>query len=98
MNTLNSRQAGPALGRIKTLALLLGLLPGLGEAQALDFKQAVDLALGQNPELLVAKAQIEQAEAAVRQAEGNKLPRVNLSLTAVRTNEIGRASCRERVS
>lgn len=64
-----------------------GLLPGLAGAQSLEFKQAVEIALSQNPEIGIARAQIDQAEAAVRQAEGNKRPRVNLSLTAVHTND-----------
>lgn len=67
--------------------LLASLLPGSALAQTLEFKQAVEIALSQNPELGIAKAQIEQAEAAVRQAEGNRLPRVNLSLTGVHTND-----------
>ncbi|MBK6744651.1 MAG: TolC family protein [Hydrogenophilales bacterium] len=67
--------------------LLASLLPGWALAQTLEFKQAVEIALSQNPELGIAKAQIEQAEAAVRQAEGNRLPRVNLSLTGVHTND-----------
>ncbi len=71
----------------KPLLLAMGLLPALAGAQTLEFKQAVQTALSQNPELNIAKAQIDQAEAAVRQAEGNKLPRVNLSLTAVHTND-----------
>jgi outer membrane protein TolC len=69
------------------ILLLTGLFPILAAGQPIDFKQAVEIALSQNPELGIAKAQIEQAEAAVRQAEGNKLPRVNLSLTGVRTND-----------
>jgi len=69
------------------MALLIGLLPGLALAETLELRQAIETALGQNPELGIAKAQIEQAEAALRQAEGNRLPRVNLSLTAVRTND-----------
>ncbi len=67
--------------------LLASLVPGWALAQTLEFKQAVEIALSQNPELGIAKAQIEQAEAAVRQAEGNRLPRVNLSLTGVHTND-----------
>jgi outer membrane protein len=67
--------------------LWAGLLPGLAGAQSLEFQQAVEIALSQNPEIGIARAQIDQAEAAVRQAEGNKRPRVNLSLTAVHTND-----------
>ena len=56
-------------------------------AEKLEFKQCVDAALAQNPDMAISRAQIEQAEAAVRQAEGNKLPRLNLSLTATRSND-----------
>jgi outer membrane protein len=56
-------------------------------AEKLEFKQSVEAALAQNPDLAISRAQIEQAEAAVRQAEGNKLPRLNLSLTATRSND-----------
>ena len=56
-------------------------------AEKLEYKQCVDLALAQNPDLAISRSQIEQAEAALRQAEGNKLPRVNLSLTTTRSND-----------
>jgi outer membrane protein len=56
-------------------------------AEKLEYKQCVAIALAQNPELAISRAQIEQAEAAVRQAQGNKMPRVNLSLTATRSND-----------
>lgn len=56
-------------------------------AEALEYKQCVAAALAQNPDLAISQAQIEQAESAVRQAEGNRMPRVNLSLTATRSND-----------
>lgn len=56
-------------------------------AEKLEYRQCVERALAQNPDLAISRAQIEQAEAAVRQAEGNKLPRLNLSLTASRSND-----------
>lgn len=56
-------------------------------AEKLEFKQCVEAALAQNPDLAISRAQIEQAEAALRQARGNKLPRVNLSLAATRSND-----------
>ncbi len=70
-----------------TVAAWLTLLPHAGFAETLDFKQSVDLALSQNPDIAVSRAQIEQAEAAVKQAEGNKMPRLNLSMTGTRTND-----------
>lgn len=56
-------------------------------AATLDFRQCVEAALAQNPDLAVSRAQIEQAEAAVRQARGNYWPRLNLSVTATRTDD-----------
>jgi outer membrane protein TolC len=67
------------------VALSLSVVPAL--AETLSFAQCVDTALSQNPDLAIARSQIEQAEAAMRQAEGNKSPRVNLSLTATATND-----------
>lgn len=56
-------------------------------AERLEYQQCVAAALDQNPDLAISGAQIEQAEAAVRQASGNRMPRVNLSLTATRSND-----------
>jgi outer membrane protein TolC len=56
-------------------------------AEKLEYKECVAAALSQNPDLAISHAQIEQAEAAVRQARGNRMPRVNLSLTATRSND-----------
>jgi outer membrane protein len=86
MTPHDRRQTPSSLRRLPAL-VLAGLLPGLALGQTVEFRQAVEMALTQNPELGIAKAQIDQAEAAVRQAEGNRLPRVNLSLTAVHTND-----------
>lgn len=57
------------------------------QAETLDFKQAVDRALAQNPDILAATAQIGQAEAAVRQASGSRLPKVTASLNVTRTDD-----------
>ncbi len=56
-------------------------------AEKLEYTQCVERALAQNPDLAISRSQIDQAEAALRQAEGNKLPRLNLSLTASRSND-----------
>ncbi len=58
-----------------------------GWAQKLEFNQCVETALTQNPDLSISRSQIEQAEAALRQAQGNRMPRLNLSLTATRSND-----------
>jgi outer membrane protein len=52
-----------------------------------DLRQAIAAALSQNPDLDATRSQIQQAEAAVRQAEGNKMPRINLSLTGSRSDD-----------
>jgi len=57
------------------------------QSETLDFKQCVSIALAQNPDMAVAQSQIMQAEAAARQARGNYWPKLNLSLTATRTND-----------
>ena len=73
--------------RALTGAVLLALAPHVSWAETLSFNQCVEQALSQNPDLAVSRAQIEQAEAAVRQAEGNKKPRINLSLNATASND-----------
>lgn len=76
------------LGRFRPLALVLGLLAAMAaQAQPFDLKQCVDAALAQNPEMVVGQARVAQADSAVRAAEGARLPRVELSLNATRTND-----------
>jgi outer membrane protein TolC len=65
--------------------LLMATSPVL--AETLSFSQCVDIALRQNPGLLATQAQIAQAEAAVNQAKGTRLPKVTVSLNGVRTND-----------
>jgi len=68
-----------------TLAAVWVASPGW--ADKLEFKQCVETALTQNPDMDISRAQIDQAEAGVRQAQGNRLPRLNLSLTGTRSND-----------
>lgn len=56
-------------------------------AQKLDFPSCVERALAQNPDMEMSRAQIEQAAAAVRQAEAGFLPRLNLSMTGTYSND-----------
>jgi outer membrane protein TolC len=74
---------------LRRAALVVALAAAASSAwsETLDFKQCVSIALAQNPDMTVAQAQIQQAEAAVRQARGNYWPKLNLSLTATRTND-----------
>ena len=56
-------------------------------AETLDFRQAVDVALKQNPDLLGVQAQMAQARAGINQAEGAKLPKITVSAGVTRTND-----------
>ena len=74
--------------RLKTLALLSCLLfSPTAFAETLDFRQAVERALTQNPDILAAGAQIDQARAAVNQSQGARLPKLTASLNATRTDD-----------
>ena len=75
------------LWRSLTIAFALAAASASVQANKLEYPQCVALALAQNPDLAISQAQIDQAEAAVRQAEGNRLPRLNLSLTGTRSND-----------
>jgi len=76
----------PVLPGTLTLLSLLAVATGAA-AETLDFGQAVQRALAQNPDVLVAGAQIGQAQAAVRQSEGARLPRLTASVNVTRTND-----------
>lgn len=56
-------------------------------AQTLDFDQCVTTALRQNPDLSVSRAQLDQALAGLRQAQGSRLPKLTASVNATRTND-----------
>ena len=68
-----------------TVAMALASLPV--QAERLSLVQAAQAVLQQNPDLAASKARIQQAEAGFKQAEGARMPRVNLSLTASRSND-----------
>lgn len=82
-----------SLPRRLRIGLLTGacvyLLGGVAfaQSQTLDFRQAVDVALKQNPDLLGVQAQMAQARAAINQAEGARLPKVTLSAGVTRTDD-----------
>ncbi|BBP03211.1 transporter [Sulfuriferula plumbiphila] len=67
-------------------AFWLAHLPA-ATAQTLDFDQCVATALRQNPDLSVSRAQLDQALAGLRQAQGSRLPRLTASVNATRTND-----------
>lgn len=71
-------------------ALGIGLLFALSfplQAETLNFSQCLEMALKQNPGLQATQSQITQAQAAVDQAKGTRLPKVTVSLNGVRTND-----------
>lgn len=76
----------PARLKALTLLSLLAIAPG-ALAETLNFDQAVQRALAQNPDIAIAGAQISQAQAAVRQSEGARLPKLTASLNATRTDD-----------
>lgn len=66
--------------------LLLSLAAGV-RAETLTFPACVERALAQNPDMEVSRAQMDQAAAAVRQAEAGWMPRLNLSMTGTYSND-----------
>lgn len=69
------------------LGVMLAMLGQAAQAETLNFQQCVERALSQNPDMEVSQAQIDQAQAAVREAKANHLPKVNLSMTGTYTND-----------
>lgn len=73
--------------RLSALPLLLALLWGNAGAETLSLRQAAEAALNQNPELSVSQARVAQAESGLKQAEGARMPRVDVSLNVTHTND-----------
>ncbi len=69
------------------LVITLALAASAARSETFDFKQCVGIALAQNPDLVVAQTQVKQAEAGLRQAQANYWPKLNLSMTATRSND-----------
>jgi outer membrane protein len=80
MSVLNSRNT---TWRLLLLFVPLITQPAVAAAETLSFAQCVEIALRQNPDL----AQVEQAEAGLRQARGSRFPKLTASLIATRTND-----------
>lgn len=83
MRLTKTRSRGP--GTLAWVCLLA--FATIARAETLAFDQAVQRALAQNPDILVAGTQIGQAEAAVRQSTGARMPKVTASLNATRTDD-----------
>lgn len=81
-----SREGALRRALLAALAVLgVSGMPAWGET--LDLRQCATLALSQNPDVKVSRAQIEQAEGALLEARGHGLPTLTASLTATRTND-----------
>jgi outer membrane protein len=78
-----ARIHGPGL----VFALLWFSVFPAAAAETLELKDAIALALRQNPQLLASQYRVEQASAAMEQARGARLPKVTLSLSATRTDD-----------
>jgi len=59
----------------------------LGSALGADLQQCVNIALKQNPDILASQSQLDQAEAALSQAKGQRFPKLTASITGTRTND-----------
>lgn len=77
--------ADAAKARIAAVACLAAVAPAW--SATLDFQQAVDTALRQNPDLRAVQAQIAQADAGVRQARDARWPKVVATVGAARSND-----------
>lgn len=72
----------------KSVVALLALLSvGVVQAEEFNLRQCVSLALAQNPELMASTARIEQASAAIMQAQRSYFPKITASITASRSND-----------
>jgi outer membrane protein len=72
------------LGRLAG-GVLLWCTAGL--AFGADLQQCVDIALRQNPDIVAGQSQLAQAESALSQAQGQRLPKLTASVTGTRTND-----------
>ncbi len=59
----------------------------LGSALGADLQQCVNIALKQNPDILASQSQLDQAEAALSQAKGQRFPKLTASITGTRSND-----------
>lgn len=58
----------------------------VGVGSTYDFKTCVETTLNQNPEISVSSARIEQAQSALREANGGRMPQITASFTASNSN------------
>lgn len=56
-------------------------------AEALNLRQCISMALNQNPTLMASSARIEQAQAAIDRSKNSYLPKITTGITATRSND-----------
>ncbi len=73
---------------LSALALAIGLLIMIpARAETLSFQQCVNTAFKQNFDLAASRAQIDQAQAGLDQAQGNRMPKLTASINAMGSND-----------
>ncbi|MGC2165707.1 MAG: TolC family protein [Gallionella sp.] len=58
-----------------------------GSVHGANLQECVDIALRQNPDVMASQSQVAQAESALRQAKGQRYPKLTASVTATRSND-----------
>lgn len=86
LRPLNLRFAITPFARIR-LALGMLLLATHASAGPITLREAAEAALIRNSDLAISQARVQQAEAAIRQAEGARLPNLGLGFSATRSND-----------
>jgi len=71
----------------KLFAISLALAWGVAAAETLTLRQAAEAALAGNPDMAASQARVAQAEAGSRQADGARLPRVDVSVNATHSTD-----------
>ena len=73
---------------LSTVAFVISLLSvSSAQADTLSFKQCVDTALKQNFDLVASRAQIDQAQAGLDQAQATRMPKLTASINAMGSND-----------
>ena len=74
--------------KMKPLFLAMGMaLSGSAFAQGLSLQACINQAWSDNPDIHASEYRIEQAEAALKEAQGHRMPKVNAQLNMVHTND-----------
>jgi len=74
--------------KMKPLFLAMGMaLSGSAFAQGLSLQACINQAWSDNPDIHASEHRIEQAQAALKEAQGHRMPKVNAQLNMVHTND-----------